>query len=83
MLHVFCDLQNFQTQPLLQTLPLISVPKGKNKKQLLWGYLLEKHENPQRNHQGENRHRMAHNSQIIQNVCILGEEEEQESYKNK
>lgn len=52
---------------------------------MLWGYLLEKHENPQRNHQGENWQRMAHNSQVVQDVCILEQQQQQQqnSYKNK
>lgn len=34
-------------------------------------YLRETHKNPQGDHQGDNWQRMAHNSQVVQNIRIL------------
>lgn len=44
-------------------------------------HLPEKHENPQGNQQGQNRQRMTHNSQVVQNVRILEQKQQQRKLK--
>jgi len=47
-------------------------------------YVPNTHENHQGNHQGDHRHRMTHNSQVVQNVRALEPQEgKQSSYKDK
>lgn len=47
-------------------------------------YVPNQHENRQGNHQGDHRHRMTHNSQVVQNVCALQPQgEKQRSYEDR
>lgn len=47
-------------------------------------YVPNQHENRQGNHQGDHRHRMTHNSQVVQNVRALQPQgEKQRSYEDR